>query len=131
MPSFSKRSLDNLNTAHPDLQKLFNEVIKYRDITILCGHRGKEEQDAAFAAKQSKLKYPNSKHNKIPSLAVDVAPYPINWSDINGFKELASFVLQKAKELGISIRWGGDWDGDGDSKDETFLDFPHYELRDK
>ena len=27
-----------------------------------------------------------------------------------------------------AVRWGGDWDGDGDWRDERFLDMPHYEL---
>ena len=77
----------------------------------------------------SKLQFPKSKHNSLPSKAVDVVPYPINWSDIDRFKDFGKFVIKKAAELGISIRWGGDWDGDGSSSDETFLDFPHFEIK--
>lgn len=129
MPKFSKRSLDNLATADSRLQKLFNEVIKEYDCTVICGHRGKEEQTKAFNEKKSKLKFPQSKHNSLPSKAVDVVPYPINWTDIERFKDFGKFVLKKAAELGINIRWGADWDMDGDSSDERFLDFPHFEIK--
>ena len=33
-----------------------------------------------------------------------------------------------ADMLGVSIRWGGDWDKDYDEKDERFRDLPHFEL---
>ena len=52
------------------LQNLFNEVIKDRDCTILCGYRGKEEQEKAVSEGNSKLHYPHSKHNYNPSCAV-------------------------------------------------------------
>ena len=74
MPLFSQTSKARLSTAHPDLQRLFNEVVKHWDCTIVCGHRGKEEQDKAFAEGKSKVKWPNGRHNKLPSLAVDVMP---------------------------------------------------------
>jgi peptidoglycan LD-endopeptidase CwlK len=32
--------------------------------------------------------------------------------------------------MGIEIRWGGDWDGDGDLSDHKFNDLPHFELID-
>lgn len=57
MPYYSERSKKRLETCHEDLQKLFNEVIKHFDCTILCGHRGQEEQDKAFAEGMS-FKFP-------------------------------------------------------------------------
>lgn len=122
MPTFSKRSLDRLSTCDTRLQKLFNEVIKEYDCTIICGHRGQIEQDIAYENGNSKLRYPHSKHNKIPSMAVDVAPYPINWKAIDRFKALAVVVYAKAKELDIEIEWGGDW--------IKFKDYPHWQLPD-
>jgi len=44
MPAFGERSRNNLKTCHEDLQKLFNEVIKHFDCSVICGHRGQEEQ---------------------------------------------------------------------------------------
>lgn len=117
MPKFSERSLKNLAEVHVSLQKIFSEVIKRIDCVILWGYRGKEDQEKAFSEGDSELHYPHSKHNKIPSLAVDCAPYPIDWNDFASFKELGKIVLEEAKNLNIKIRWGAEWG-----------DYPHYEL---
>lgn len=128
MPKFSKTSKERLATCHPDLQRLFNEVIKERDCTIVCGHRTKQAQEDAYRLGYSKVKFPKSKHNSLPSLAVDVVPYPIDWNNKQRFVEFNAYVKLVAAKLGIKIRWGGDWDNDGDWRDERFLDMPHYEL---
>ena len=131
MPSFGKTSKARLATCHPDLQRLMNEAIKYVDFSIICGHRGQEEQDAAFNARpqRSKLKYPQGKHNKVPSLAVDVAPYPLNWSDAEAFSLLAGTIYGIACMMGIKIRLGADWDGDFNMLEHDFVDRPHIELK--
>ena len=129
MPSFSKRSMSKLMTAHPDLQRLFLAVVKEHDCTILCGHRNKEEQQGAYQDGLSMLQWDDSLHNKVPSRAIDASPYPIDWRNTERFIVYARHVLAKAKELGISIRWGGDWDGDGDMTDQRFMDLVHFELR--
>ncbi len=128
MPSFGKKSDDNLSTAHPLLQKLFREVVKGFDCQVLEGHRGKEAQDKAFADGKSKLKYPNGNHNSIPSNAVDVAPYPIDWNDRERFIYFAGYVHCMAEILGIKIRYGGDWNGNLKFTDENFRDLVHFEL---
>lgn len=118
--SFSGRSATNLSEAHPDLQRLFNEVLKIADCTILCGYRGEWAQNDAYRSGRSKVQWPNSKHNMKPSLAVDVAPYPINFSDIERFKSFAEVVKMCAKQLGIAVEWGGDW---------AWKDYPHWQLK--
>jgi peptidoglycan L-alanyl-D-glutamate endopeptidase CwlK len=128
MPKFSKKSRVSLESCHSDLQKLFDEVIKHFDCTVLQGHRGKELQNEYYRTGRSKVKYPMSKHNSFPSLAVDVAPYPINWNDKERFYFFAGYVKAMADQMGIKIRWGGDWDGDTNVRDQTFMDLPHYEL---
>ena len=128
MPKFSKRSEDRLMTCDPQLILLFNRVIKDIDCTILCGHREKREQQKAYNEKKSKVQYPNSKHNKYPSLAVDVAPYPIDWEDLKRFYYFAGYVKGVAQTSGIKIRVGADWDGDFHWKDQNFHDLPHFEL---
>jgi len=125
---FSVKSEERLATCDERLQRLFREVIKERDCTVLCGHRGEAEQNEAVAKGVSKTKWPTSKHNSMPSRAVDVMPYPIDWEDKPRIAEFAKYTLAKAKELNINIRWGGDWDRDGEWKDEKFLDMPHFEL---
>lgn len=128
MYRFGRASRERLSTCHSSLQEIFNEVIKIIDCSILVGHRGQEEQTQAFISKKSKLAWPNSKHNKTPSLAVDVAPYPIDWNDRGRFYFFAGVVKGVAASKGIKIRWGGDWDGDNDFKDQTFDDLVHFEL---
>jgi len=134
MPKFGSKSMSNLSTCHPDLQRLFNEVIKEYDCTVMCGFRSKEDQDKAVQEGRSKVHWPNGKHNSNPSLAVDVAPWfstppNVRWNDTNKFYHFAGYVQAVADQLGISIRWGGDWDGDGELHDQTFFDLPHFELR--
>jgi peptidoglycan L-alanyl-D-glutamate endopeptidase CwlK len=125
---FGERSRRNLATCHEELQRLFNEVIKHFDCSVICGHRGQEEQDEAYHRGHSKLKFPDSKHNKMPSLAADVVPYPINWDDLDRFYMFVGIVRGIAAMMDIPIRCGADWDGDMDLKDQNFHDLPHFEL---
>ncbi len=129
MSSFSKSSDEKLNTCHPLLQTLFREVVKKYDCTIICGNRNEKDQNEAFMKGFSKLKFPNSKHNSMPSRAVDVMPYPINWSDKSRLLHFAGYVQATADRLGIKVRWGGNFDGDS-NLDNGFLDRPHWELVD-
>jgi peptidoglycan LD-endopeptidase CwlK len=128
MPAFGAASKRQLASCHPDLQRLFNVVIELIDCKVVEGYRSKVNQDKAYAEGKSKLRWPQSRHNTYPSLAVDVVPYPVDWNERKRFVSLAGTVLRIANELGIKIRWGGDWDQDGDWKDERFSDMPHYEL---
>ena len=81
MPKFSQASFSKLATCHIDLQCLFYEVIKYFDCTILEGYRNEVDQDKAFASGHTKLHWPNGKHNRNPSMAVDVTPYPVDFAN--------------------------------------------------
>ena len=130
MPSFGKSSQDKLATCDPRLQKVFNEVIKHFDCTVIEGHRGEAAQNKAFAEGKSKLKYPQGKHNKTPSLAADVLPSPIDWNDTNRMRYFAGFVVGIAATMGIKLRWGGDWNQNTELKDNSFNDLPHFELVD-
>ena len=129
VPRFSSRSKRRLNTCDSKLQKLFKEVVKHFDCTILEGHRGEKAQNKAYNDGKSKVQYPNGKHNKHPSVAVDVAPYPIDWSDRDRFHYFGGFVLGVAKKMGMTIRWGGDWDMDTKTKDNRFDDLVHFEIK--
>lgn len=126
MAKYGKTSSERLATAHPDLQKVFNEVVKHFDNTIICGHRSPEEQLKAYNSGNSKVKF--GKHNSYPSMAVDAAPYPIDWNDLERFTRFGFFVMGVAAGMGIRLRWGRDWDGDFDLNDQTFNDYPHFEL---
>ena len=129
MPRFGNKSKERLATCHPDLQKVFNEVINYVDCSILEGYRNSYWQDKYYAEGKTKLKYPDGRHNANPSNAVDVTPYPVDWDDRERQTLFAGFVLGIAQSMGIKLRWGGDWDQDFKVQDNKFDDFPHFEIR--
>jgi len=138
MPRFGRKSKERLESCHDDLQALFNTVICSIDCSVLCGHRGKEEQNKAVAEGRSKAEYPNGRHNRKPSHAIDVSPYPVDWNDLDRFYYFAGFVLATANflkdlgEISHNIRWGGNWRGFNngviDFSKNTFDDLPHFEL---
>jgi peptidoglycan L-alanyl-D-glutamate endopeptidase CwlK len=134
MPAFSTFSLEQLRTLDERLQKVLVQVIGYYDFKVLEGFRGEQAQNAAYFRGASKLRWPFGKHNRNPSLAVDIAPYPIDWANSEAARQrfcyLAGHVMAEARHLGIKLRWGGDWDGDQDTRDEKFRDLGHFELID-
>jgi|TARA_R110002050_G_scaffold61083_1_gene135214 peptidoglycan L-alanyl-D-glutamate endopeptidase CwlK len=130
MPRFSKRSKNRLSTCDKRLQNIFNEVIKHVDCSILEGHRGAKRQNKFYNEGKSKVKFPDGRHNRNPSKAVDVTPYPVDWKDRERQTLFAGFVLGIARGMGIHLRWGGDWDQDFHVMDNRFDDFPHFEVRD-
>lgn len=124
MPSFSLRSLERLETCAPELQIVMNEAILEFDFTVLCGHRGKEEQEKAFRDGNSRVHWPNGKHNSMPSKAVDVAPWfekepHVRWEDLVTFGVMAEVILSTAERLGVELVWGGDW---------KMRDYVHFEI---
>lgn len=130
MPSLGKKSLELVSTCDPRLQDILKEAIKVTDFTIIEGARSLERQQQLFKEGKSKIDGIKSKgkHNYSPSLAVDIAPYPIDWNDTKRFFFLAGVMQTIAHQKGIDLRWGGDWDSDGDYKDQTFNDYPHFEI---
>lgn len=135
MPTFSESSQKKLIECHPDLQLIFNAVIEYMDCIVLVGHRNREDQERAVAEGKSQLHFPLSAHNKTPSNAIDVAPYPIDWKDTDKFYFFGGFVLGTASRLKsqgkitTSIIWGGDWNGDGDLHNQKLFDLVHFEIK--
>jgi len=157
MPKFGKSSTDKLMTCHKDIRKLFNKVVQKYDCTVLEGARTLERQKELFNSGRSKTM--NSKHLRVNgvSRAIDCVPYPISWGELeerklrfalenrtdnlselmNDYKiayarfyHFAGYVKGVAEEMNIKIRWGGDWNGNFDLKDQTFFDLPHFELLD-
>lgn len=115
--TLGKVSLQRLGTCHRDLQKLVLKVAEgvdegdlvyadVRDLTVLCGYRGEEEQEAAVASGASKVHFPNSKHNRMPSDAVDIAPFPVEWKDpayVRKLEALHAYTAGVAHALGIDL----------------------------
>ena len=130
MAKFGKTSKKRLASSDERLQKVFNEVIKYIDCSVLEGHRSEERQNKLFEEGKTKVKYPKGRHNSNPSRAVDVTPYPVDWNDRERQTLFAGFVLGIARSMDIRLRWGGDWDLDFKVMDNRFDDFPHFEIID-
>lgn len=130
MAEFGKKSMEKLETCDDKLKILFLHVVTHYDCTVVEGHRPENVQNEYFKTGKSKVKWPNSKHNSMPSKGIDVAPYlnsEISW-DAKQCYNFAGFVMGCAAMLGIKIIWGGDWDSDRDIKDQTFNDLVHFQL---
>jgi peptidoglycan L-alanyl-D-glutamate endopeptidase CwlK len=102
-----------LATCHPELQALIQcaaagidegdlSYAGIHDITVLCGHRGQAEQDKAVADGASETPWPRSKHNRIPSDAVDVSPYPVDWH-AGRLEALHAYIAGIAHARGIDL----------------------------
>ena len=125
MPRFGKRSKQRLKGVKPELVNVLNELVKIMDVTIIEGLRTEARQMELLAQGKSKTKY--SKH--LEGKAVDLAPYPIDWEDRDRFHYMGGMIRGIAKQLNVSVRWGGDWYGDGEVKDNGFDDLDHVEIR--
>ena len=102
-----------------------HSVMAYQimDFSILCGYRDEAEQNLDVKLGRSELCWPHGRHNHKPSLAVDIAAYPIDDFDrANTWrtKQLAKIVLKTASKLRIPVYWGGHW--------THFKDVYHYQL---
>jgi len=129
---FSEKSRQRLSTCDQELQELFLGIDALGfECTIIEGHRGQKDQDRYYAKGRSKVKWPDGKHNQIPSKAVDVAPYvhgALSWNK-NHCIYFAGVVMGVAKIIETKIRWGGNWDRDDEViTDQEFQDLVHFEL---
>ena len=125
MYRFGRRSKERLKGVKPELVNVLNELIKVMDVTIIEGLRTEARQEQLVAEGASKTKY--SKH--LSGRAVDFAPYPIDWDDRERFHYMGGMLRGIAKQMNVKIRWGGDWDGDGEIRDNSFDDLVHVELK--
>lgn len=154
--NLSSRSLNNLQGVHPNLAKVVKRAIELttQDFVVIEGVRSREQcminygkgrTAAQCLAKGIPAKYANPKAAKVTWLsnpfnskhckqkdgyghAVDICPYPVDWSDVKKFDVIAKAMFAAAKELGVNIRWGADWDKDGKPRERGESDSPHFEI---
>lgn len=136
--TWSRRSKFIYDQLDPRLQVLMTRLRdEVADISLVYphgGHRDRDTQESLFASGASTLRYPDSKHNKKPSEAVDFQPYPYPRSEPKlwgALGYLAGRAFAIAQEEGFKIRWGGDWNGNGDLTDQNFDDLFHIEVLDE
>ncbi|MDE7168722.1 MAG: hypothetical protein K2N67_00825 [Mucispirillum sp.] len=120
MPKLSNKSRIKLDSCHADLKRLAEAVAIEAPISVICGYRGKAEQETAFREGKSKARFGQSKHNSNPAEAVDIVPLPLDWNDIESFEQLGAIIQKKADELGVKVKWGKYF--------TNLKDYPHWEL---
>ena len=149
--NLSSRSMKNLEGVDANLVKVVQLAIQLskQDFMVLEGVRSREQcmvnygkgrTVAQCTAKGIPAKYAQPKLNKVTWLnnpfsskhcygkAVDLVPYPIDWNTLSKFDEIAKAMFQAAKQLGVSIRWGADWNSDGRPREKGETDSPHFEI---
>ena len=144
MYKFGNRSKEQLGTCHKDLQLIAEEALKISqvDFGVSEGHRTVEKQLEYFNTGKSKIDGINKKgkHNYQPSLAMDIYAYvkgkgslAFNTTYLAYLGGVITSVAARLKNEGRithSIRWGYNWDSDGDiGTDQRFQDLPHFELK--
>ena len=136
---FGKRSSDKLSTCHPLLVSVANRALEVSpyDFSIIHGWRGEDVQNALYDSGASTKRWPDSMHNHTTeddrplSLALDFAPWvegKIPWNETHIFAVIAGCMFAAAKEIGAQLRWGGDWDADGNTREHKLQDWGHVEL---
>lgn len=143
MFTYGSGSTNKLSTVHPKLRQVAIRALERSpyDITIVHGWRGEEVQNALKASGASTKFFPDSRHNKSDdpqvenpnqvSDAIDFAPWidaDIPWGETHIFAVIAGLMFAAASELGVTLRWGGDWDTDGNTKEHKLQDWGHMEI---
>ena len=149
----SQRSKNNLKGVHPKLVRATELALTYSDVDfgVTCGLRTQTEQELLVAAGKSQTM--KSKHLRQAdgySHAVDLVAYiggSVCW-ELNVYDNLADAMKKAAREVGLSIRWGGSWhisditvysgtaeeamneyiDLRRSQSRRVFLDCPHFEI---
>lgn len=133
MPKFSNTSKSRLKTCHNDLITFASEGIKETpvDFSVVCGRRGREEQETAYAKGYSKALYGQSPHNVEPySLATDLVPWvdgALVWdAKSEYYKALGEHLMDIADQLYIdnAIENRIEW-----ALEEWGWDAPHWQIR--
>jgi len=137
--ALGSRSLGNLKGVHPNMVRVVKRAIQLtkQDFLVLEGVRTKARQAELYAQGRSKPGRKvtwtmNSNHFKNSATgfghAVDICPYPVDWTKLSKFDDIADAMDKASKELGVEIRWGADWDRDGKPRERGETDSPHFEL---
>lgn len=124
--AFSQRSESSLRGVNPTLVAVVRRALELTtvDFVVTEGLRTAERQRQLLAERKTKVSH--SKHQD--GLAVDLFPVGGTWKVLE-FRPLSAAMQRAANELGVSIRWGGDFNGDGPDVGTDNWDSPHFELR--
>jgi len=147
MYNFGKRSKQRLDTCHPDLILIMEEVIKIFDFSVLEGLRTAAKQLEYFETGRSQLDgvkklSKHQDHGDGLSYAIDIMPYKKGSNAFSGKRKdkarfyflagivkAVSYRLLEEGKIKHTVRWGGDWNRNDLFDDQNFDDLPHFELR--
>lgn len=138
MFSFGTSSEKKLATVDPDLVKVARLVLSWGvyDFTIVWGWRSDQQQMDAFLSGNSKKKtgsyHQVTKDGKPFAQAIDFAPWVnggIPWKDTHAFAVLGGMMIAAGEQLGIPVVYGGDWDMDGLTTDQSLMDWGHFQKK--
>ena len=102
-------------------------------------HQGKEVSPEIYQDDKDTGDYSYNNYGEpIISFAIDAGPHPLDFGNaskkkarfyyLNGVLQAVTYELLQKGEITHKLRWGGDWDGDGDYEDQSFDDLNHWEL---
>lgn len=152
--ALSKQSMARLKGVHPRLIRVVMRAIAItrQDFFVLEGVRSRARQHVLYGQGRTRnellavgvdpdLSKPSmqkvtwtlrSNHfvntNTAYGHAVDLAPYPIDWNTLAKFDAISKAMFEAARIEGVKIRWGADWDRDGNPRERGETDSPHFEL---
>ena len=137
--TLSTASLDKLQGVHPKLVNVVKRAIELtkQDFKVLEGVRTPERQKELYAQGRTKPGPKvtwtlTSNHFVNPKTgyghAVDLVPYPVDWETLSKFDAIQKAMFAAAKELGVTIRWGANWNRNGKPREKGETDSPHFEL---
>ncbi|KDN14746.1 endolysin [Snodgrassella communis] len=143
MYKLSNRSLQRLYGVDASLVRVVKRAIELTDQDFMvtegvrtreqcCINYGKGRTEQQCSLKGVPVKYAQPSLSKVTWLnnpfaskhttgkAIDLIPYPVDWNDLKKFHMIATAMKQAAAELGVKIKWGGDW--------KKSKDYPHFEI---
>jgi peptidoglycan L-alanyl-D-glutamate endopeptidase CwlK len=144
--AFGKRSEDALTSCDPRLTKVMREALRLSDVDfgVVQGARTIEQQRDYFRKGNSRVNpdayignlpklYAAAKHITGPGMpfsrACDIIVSGKKSYDIPTLCYIAGVVLTCAKNMGVPMRSGINWDQDSEIlTDQTLIDAVHFEL---
>jgi peptidoglycan L-alanyl-D-glutamate endopeptidase CwlK len=135
----SKTSLDRLKGVDPRLVAVVVLALRKHatvDFMVLEGVRTPERQRELYAQGRTKpgnvVTWTLTSNHFVAAdgfgKAVDLVPAPVDWNDLKKFDAISKAMFAAADDLGFAIRWGADWDKDGQPRERGESDSPHFEL---
>lgn len=120
MFKLSQASLKTMEGVNPELVKVVKRAIEITEVDFKVGEGLRTIERQKMLVKEGKSKTLNSRH--LTGHAVDLWALKdgkVSW-DKELYYKIAKAMKESAEELGVDIRWGGDF--------KSFFDGPHFEL---